>query len=138
MKKLLDSLIAMVMDLRFALPRGWRRGMEIRHERYLVPGSFDIGTAEMGVKERIAALPAIPLDDRLERIMAFAANVRDVERVGKDFLVDGIMAIIDRDLHLELLDFTPPTDADIAWAKEVSEKLGLGPLPVLETKKEES
>ena len=89
----------------------------------------DVGAA-------IAALPAIPLDDRLERIMAFAANVRDVERVGKDFLVDGIMAIIDRDLHLELLDFTPPTDADIAWAKEVSEKLGLGPLPVLETKKE--
>jgi hypothetical protein len=55
---------------------------------------YRIQTLEIENEKLRAALPAIPLDDKLERIMAFAANVRDAEQVSREFLVDGIAAIL--------------------------------------------
>lgn len=86
------------------------------------------GTCPPGCKhDDTASLPETAQQDRLNRVKAFVTNLKQAEKPFSDgFVIDGVLAIIDDNIHLEVLDFSPPTERDIALAQKVAEKLGLG------------
>jgi hypothetical protein len=66
------------------------------------------------------------LENLLARIKAFVTNVKNADnRFGNGFAVDGVLAIIDDNVHLETLDFSPPTEAEILHGQEIAEQLGI-------------
>jgi len=68
------------------------------------------------------------LKDKVERVLIFLKNLKNADptdnRFSTDFVIDGVLAILNDDIHLEYLYFGPLTENDIKTANNIAEMVG--------------